>query len=228
MIHYDDAGEFERVSIDIAAYAKFLAEGTNRRGTSLRKSLDYWLKRTLLPKIRAYTPVSTPRVKKDGTVEPENPKHARDSWKAVIVPDGYGGEIIQIESDKIYSQFLEYGSKPGKKPWPNPTNVRTEISNDPNYDGFHQTTELRVWAGLKNPGTDSMGDSLSRGGPIARAMYESGRNTKDSDSYNYGTDTGAYISFSPLINSVINDVFRRISKDYKPPVGSRWANMNFG
>lgn len=219
MINYDDNGGFTGVSIDIASYAKFLADNTNARGTYLRKSIDYWMRRVLLEKIKSYTPVSLPHTKKDGTVI-ENEDHARDNWRCVIVPDGSGGEIVQIVNDKIYSHFLEYGGKPGKGPWPSATGDKTISKKDPNIDGFHSTNARRVWAGGRAPGHDK-----TVGGPIARAMIETGRNTKGSTSYNYGTDTGAYISYSPLITSVINDVFRRVSKDYKIPPGGGMASM---
>lgn len=215
---------FGTTTVDIASYANFLQQGVNKRRTTLPRSIQWWLRQVLLPLIRRYTPVSD---KNDADYI-----HANTLWRGEII-NSATGQIVSITNERPYAHFLEYGSKPGCWPWPRSsargiiknglrsngkhktrrTSSRTTLVEDPNINDFHQETGTRVWAGGLNPG-----HSITVGGPIARAMQEAGRYSKDADFGDYSAGGKHYISYSPLITSVINDVFSIISKNYTAPI----------
>ena len=215
---------FGTTVVDIASYASFLKQGVNKRRTTLPNSIQWWLRQVLLPLIRKYTPVSD----KDGA----GYVHAYTLWRGEIINSGTG-QIVSITNERPYAHFLEYGSRPGSKPWPRSSaggriknglkkngrqktrkgSGRTTLAEDPNINDFHQETGARVWAGGLNPG-----HSITVGGPIARAMQEAGRYSKDADFGDYSAGGKYYISYSPLITSIINDVFGIISKNHKAPI----------
>ena len=228
MIHYDSSDN-QTFGIDIASYARFLKLSTTSTGYSLKKTITDWANSVLLPLVRSKTPVG------------KGPEHARDKWRIEIASEGVsggGGETVRLVNDArgtsksryAYTDFLEYGSAMDNPPWPkgtadpgyyyedargkkrrSPSRVtgKTKTARDPNHLGLHDTDEGRVWAGGLNPGHD-----VTIGGPVANALEELGRKSKDATS---GFETSVtprgrvlYRSVSDIVTAMIEDAFSRV------------------
>lgn len=193
--------------INIAEYAKHLNEVNATLGIDLRQDIeDYVRKGThrgqsmgnagLLSEIEKNTPLSDnlgkPVGRGSGTGTASDGKrtngksgsavHAAYLWRDEITTQGTT-TTVTIRNDAIYSEFLEFGSTPGDKPWPHVSSYpepRTFEANDPNFEGFHRSTANKIWAGGR-------WDHVA-GGPVAMAMSSTGREGWHSRAKGYSFD----------------------------------------
>lgn len=195
--------------INIAEYAKHLNEVNTTLGINLRRDIeDYVRKGThrgqsmgntgLLSEIEKNTPLSDnlgKPVRRGGGVDtvPEgkgkwtsgksgSAVHAAYLWRDEITTQGTT-TTVKIRNDAIYSEFLEFGSTPGKRPWPNVSSYpepRTFKAKDLNFEGVHGSRANKIWAGGR-------WDHVA-GGPVAMAMSSTGREGWHSRSKGYSFD----------------------------------------
>ena len=169
--------------IDLAEYAEYLHEVNATLGINLRKSMNDYLNKKLLPNVKRDTPVSD-NLGKEGSPKLDAGDrlrsgktsglsiHARDNWKGNVIVDG-NIVRVSITNDAPYAEFLEFGSEPGSRPWPNTSSYsepRTIKKKDPNLDDIHKDQGIigpRIWAGGRYPGFES-----TVGGPVARALID--------------------------------------------------------